>query len=100
MSKPDENADLEYHSLDGVKGGRLFGTMAKSATGMVAALGRHRACSAAGDHGAVMVWVDDAGLYRGAFQQHWQTINSYSGKSKSALMAWLKVWMPKMRDKP
>lgn len=86
----------EYHSLDGVEGGRLKGPMARTVSGFKNGLTNHRACSGAGDHGAVIVWRDDAGGYRCAFQRFQNTIASVCLESKAAVYGWLKEWLPKM----
>lgn len=90
----------EYHSLDGVAGGKLKGPMARSVNGFKRGLTNHRACSAAGDHGAVMVWQDDAGSYRCAFQRYCATLASATFNSKAGVYRWLAAFLPKMHERP
>jgi len=56
----------------------------------------HRALTAAGDNGAINVWIDDAGRYRATFYRHYATLSTWRGKQKTRLTEWLKAWMPKM----
>lgn len=79
-----------YINLDGVKGGKLEGPMVASVSGFMTALRSHRVASAAGDSGAITVWIDDQGLIhcdRSAFQvtQEKQVFNR-----KSHVQKWLK----------
>lgn len=92
-------ADLcDFHSLPGVKGGRLRGPMARTISGFRQALVANRCCSAAGDHGAVMVWRDDAGAWRCAFMRYQATLEAATFSSKAAVTTWLRAWLPKMHD--
>lgn len=84
----------DYHSLPGVEGGRLSGPMCSTISDFRAAMVGYRACSSAGDLGAVMVWKDDDGLWRVAFQRYGATINANTFRYKSDALAWLRDWMP------
>jgi hypothetical protein len=88
----------EYHSLPGVQGGRLKGPMARTVTDFRHALVSNRACSAAGDHGAIMVWQDDGGKWRAAFMRYSETLESEIFATKAAISPWLRAWLPKMRE--
>ena len=88
----------EYCDLPGVAGGKLIGPMVGSPSGAVSALRKHRASSSAADHGAMMIWIDDEGAYRSAFMRHQWVQAQDTFTSKAALLAWLKVWWPAMRN--
>lgn len=85
-------------NLPGVRGGKLRGPMAKSVNGFMEALKSYRAVSDAGDHGAVMVWVDDDGLYRCHFMVRFFSQNEQILKRKSEVRKWLATWLPKQRE--
>lgn len=90
--------DFEYHSLPGVAGGKLKGTMSQSASGVIAALRQCRVTSAAGDHGSLTAWIDDDSAYRAAFHR-WQVTKAEGVfTSQAALRACLKSWWPALRD--
>lgn len=88
----------KYHSLPGVKGGELIGPMAKTVNGFMTALKSFRAVADAGDHGSVMVYIDDNGTYCGFFMKYHQTQASVACNTKSDMRKWLKEWLPKQRN--
>lgn len=85
----------DFHSLPGVKGGKLKGPMARTISDFRSAMVSNRAISSAGDHGAVMVWQDDAGQWRACFMQYQNTVASAEFSSKAAVLPWLRTWLPK-----
>lgn len=84
-------------NLPGVKRGTLRGPMAKSVTGFMKALEKHRVVADAGDHGAAMVYRDDAGNFRCKYMVRWSEIDAQTLKTKAAVRCWLKEWLPKQR---
>lgn len=88
----------EFHSLPGVKGGHLRGPMARTVSDFRRAMVDHRAVSSAGDLGAVTVWRDDAGQWRVAFMQYRAIIDTAEFTSKAAVLAWLRIWLPKQHQ--
>lgn len=88
-----------YHSLPGVKGGKLKGPMAKTVNGFMTALNAHRVVADAGDHGSVMVYRDDIGGLRCYFMRHHAITEEQNYKTKAEVRAWLKQWLPVQRDR-
>lgn len=82
-----------YVGLEGVKGGKLEGPMARTINGFKVALREHRVCSAAGDNGAVTVWQDDEGAWRCVFTR-WRSVVEETVLG-TKVWSWLKEWMPK-----
>lgn len=87
-----------FVNLAGVEGGviegdqgRFVGTVSQA----MKALREVRLCSAAGDHGAVTVWRDDAGLFRCDFSRHRNTVATALWSKKVEVQAWLREWLPK-----
>jgi hypothetical protein len=100
-SRGEEGTRLhDFAGLPGVKGGKLRGPMASSATGFMRALRQHRAVSAAGDHGSVMVWRDDAGKIRCSFMRHFRSIETLELSTKIDVRGWLIKWLPRMHEAP
>lgn len=85
----------DFHSLPGVKGGKLKGPMARTVSDFRSAMVSHRAISSAGDHGAVMVWQDDDDQWRARFMRYQATIDDASFSTKAAVLPWLRTWLPK-----
>lgn len=48
------------------------------------------ATGAAGDNGAISVWIDDKGCYRGDMSRHMRTRSSVISETKRGLRMWLK----------
>lgn len=85
----------EYVGLAGVAcGTSLFGPSVETVEEAFDALKSHRVASNDGDHGAVTVWVDDAGAYRCAFTRNCFPIDTAEMRSEDELKAWLEEWMP------
>lgn len=87
----------KHHTLEGVKSGELKSIMRRSVTATIVALSQHRLVAAAGDHGCVTVWRDDAGSLRCGFYRYMVAIDEQTFSSLAQVRQWLKVWMPKMR---
>jgi hypothetical protein len=66
----------------------------KSVHGCMKLLRTERGATAAGDYGAVNVYLDDDGEYRCIFMVHFMTRSSVSMGTKRAVMQWLKEWLP------
>lgn len=92
----------DLHTFSGMPGvkRRLRGPMAKSPSGFLKALRKHRIVSDAGDHGSVMAYTDDKKQIRAAFLRYHATISEDVFTSKAALRRWLVEWMPKQRVRP
>lgn len=84
--------------LPGIRKKMVKAAWAKTPSGFIAALARHRAVTAAGDDGAVNAYRDDAGNYRAHFSRHWSILSEETFASKAALRRWLEEWLPKMRE--
>lgn len=94
--------DLRVATLQGLPGvrgrGKLRALMVSSVAGVFNALKTYRACSMAGDHGSISVYIDDTGSYRAYFSQ-WMSIKaSVATTSKAELRRWLVEHFPMMRD--
>lgn len=85
-----------FGGMPGVKRKTIKGPMASSVNGFAVALRKHRLCSAAGDHGSVTVYVDDAGGYRCWFQRFHATVDAQTYKTKASVRKWLVEWLPRM----
>jgi hypothetical protein len=85
-----------FIGLPGVAGGVLEGDCAASVSGVLSCLKNARVSSAAGDYGAVTVWVDDEGAYRADFSRHRSSLDEQVFGTKAQLKAWLTEWFPKM----
>lgn len=83
-----------YVDLDGIKGGRAEGPMVRSVSGFATALRSHRVASAAGDSGAVTVWIDDDGFIHCDHSAYQRTVEKRIFNRKAHAMKWLK---PKLR---
>lgn len=81
-----------------VRGGTLRGPMVKSASAFLTALRRYRICSSSGCHGAVVVWLDDAGLYRCHFMRWRVTIAEACFRTKREVKDWLKLWLSRQHE--
>ncbi len=88
----------DFHSPPGVKGGRLKGPMVRTVTDFRHAMVSNRAVSAAGDHGAVMVWKDDHGRWCCRFMRYQRAINDAAFYSKEGVFRWLRTWLPKQHQ--
>lgn len=89
---------VQFDSLPGVAGGILEGPIVRSPRAAVDALLTYRASSAAGDEGAIQVWIDDRGVYHAGLYRYSATIAQASFQTKVALITWLRAWWPAMRE--
>jgi hypothetical protein len=89
-----------YENLYGVASGRLQGPCVGSVTAMLVAFRKHRIVSAAGDHGAISVWIADDKSYRCGFYRYCSPVDEQSFSRKSQVYAWLVEWFPKLRKEP
>lgn len=55
--------------------------------------------TAAGDCGAINVWIDDRGYPRGEFMRYMSTKSRYEGGTKEGLQQWLKTWIPELEGR-
>ncbi|HYD60549.1 MAG TPA: hypothetical protein VEC35_09355 [Noviherbaspirillum sp.] len=89
---------LNLTGLPGVAGGKIdSATYFSDVADALRQLDKHRAVLAAGDCGAVTVYVDDAGKYRCAMHRRMFTLNESIVSSKAAVRAWLKRWHPQIQ---
>jgi hypothetical protein len=89
---------MAYIDLSGVSGGKLDGgceTFAQSIHGLFNILKTSRATSAAGDKGAITVWIDDDGKYRACFSRFCRNVDEQIFTTQRALRVWLKEWFSK-----
>ncbi|WP_257835048.1 hypothetical protein [Burkholderia glumae] len=59
-------------------------------------LQQHRACTAAGDHGAVSIWRTDDGKWNCLFSRRHVDIEHATFHFKKDVRAWLNSWHPKI----
>lgn len=59
--------------------------------------GGARAVTAAGDNGALNVWIDEDGMYRCSFHRFLSTKNHGTWKYLASVDAWLREWWPRMK---
>lgn len=90
-----------FSGMPGVRRKRLRGPIVGySVTEFMAQLRNYRTVSAAGDHGSVMVYRDDAGKFRCAFCRWTQVIDSQTFDFKKQVRQWLANNLPRMKDIP
>ena len=80
---PGVDGDLDYNSLTSVTQG-------------IRELRKVRALSTASDGGAVTIWVDDKGCYRGNRHVHFREMSSIKTETLRDLKTWLKSELPKI----
>lgn len=81
--------------LPGVAGGVIEDAMfAKSVSGAINVLRKHRAATGAGDYGAWTIWRDDNGHIRCEFSRHRMAINETTCRSLNEVRDWLVEWLP------
>ena len=90
----------DFAGVPGIKKKKVKGIYATSPSGFLRRLKDFRVVSASGDHGAVMLWVDDTKPLRGNFQRWHQTIDEQIFSSQAAAREWLKEWLPRMKVHP
>lgn len=88
-----------FSGMPGVRRKSLKGPIVgASPNQFMTALRKYRTASAAGDHGSVMVYIDDAKQFRCQFHR-WTVVNeSEAFKFKTQVKAWLAEWLPHMSD--
>lgn len=89
---------LTFNGMPDVRRKSLKGPMVDSANGFLTALRSHRICSAAGDDGAVNVYIADDGTYRCSFCRYLHYVSNEKFTTKAAVRRWLKEWLPKMYE--
>ena len=87
----------KFHYLPGVKAKQVTGVMARTVSGFITALRKYRVVSDAGDHGSVMVYRDDAGLYCCHFARWQVSLEKQRYATQAQVRAWLKEWLPVQR---
>ena len=80
---PGVTGDVDYSYLNSVSDG-------------IRNLRKLRAMSTAGDDGAVTIWVDDEGTYRGARYVYDNERSSIKTKTLRDMKIWLKSELPKI----
>jgi hypothetical protein len=68
----------------------------RSVAGALNLLARDRATTTAGDEGAINIWLDDAGEYRGCRSRYMQTMAEIVVPTKAQLKRWLIDELPKI----
>jgi len=66
----------------------------QSRSAAIRALRNKQASTAAGDHGALNVWIDDEGLFRCEFMRRCRSVNAERFAYMAAVDAWLRAWFP------
>ena len=66
----------ELRGLPGTDGKPREAIFVRSMSGVRKALARAGAATAAGDNGAINIWQDDEGQYRGELQRYMRTMDS------------------------
>ena len=81
---PGVTGDVDYNHLTSVSDG-------------IRNLRKLRAMSTAGDDGAVTIWVDDEGVYRGARYVYCVEKSTIKTNTLRDLKTWLKSELPKIQ---
>ena len=88
----------ELKGISGIKSGRVDCEIVKSISAALRTTPK-LATTAAGEDGALSVWIGDDGYYRTSFHQFCQTINGPNIiATKAKVRQWLKEWWPKLGD--
>lgn len=66
----------------------------RSVTGGMRGLKKHRVKTASGDRGAINIWYDDNGMWRGERMVHFLTVSEITAKRSVDLQGWLKSNLP------
>jgi hypothetical protein len=82
--------------LPGVKAAQLEAPDFNTVTQAMRNLTTHRATTTAADNGAINLWIDDAGVYRGERYRLMSTKSSISCSKKKPLRDWLVENLPKI----
>jgi hypothetical protein len=85
-------------TLSGLPGKRrdVEAVSVQSRTAAMQSLRSGQAATAAGDHGALNVWIDDEGLFRAEFMRRCRSIDAKQFKYLASVDAWLRVWFPRL----
>lgn len=83
--------------LPGVRRKKVRAYAITSVTQAVRYLRERQAITAANDEGALVVHLDDAGVWRCEFMRYLRTINASQFKHIAVVAQWLKEWMPQMK---
>ncbi|WP_244138732.1 hypothetical protein [Burkholderia sp. BCC1640] len=84
-------------NLPGVAGGRIDNVpFFNSPAHAVRLLLQHRACTDAGDYGAVSIWRTDDGKWNCLFSRRHVDIEHSTFEYKKDVRAWLDIWHPKI----
>lgn len=82
--------------LPGLKGAFELDGLFTSVTDGIRGLRKARVKSTAGDFGAINIWVDDAGKYRGERTVHMVVRSRIECRTLGELRAWLREEFPKI----
>lgn len=89
----------ELVGIEGIKSGRVDCQIVSSITELFRVLKPKLAATAAGDNGALSVWIGDDGHYRTSFHRKYATLNGPNIIfTKAKVREWLKEWWPHMGD--
>lgn len=84
-------------NLPGVAAGRIDDVpFFQSPAHAMRLLGQHRACTGAGDHGAVSIWRADDGKWNCLFSRRHIDIDHSAFDYKKDVRVWLDAWHPKI----
>jgi hypothetical protein len=91
-----EGKEMILTGLPGVSQKSIEAGGFRTVEGAMRVIRDNRAGTAAGHNGAINIWIDDAGNFRGAFMQFAIIKDWFEGTTKIGLRQWLKTWIPKM----
>lgn len=77
--------------------GEVEANMVFSATRAIRALRAGRAATTAGDNGAINIWKDDKGRWRGEVMRFMVKIESRTFKTQAAIAPWFNKWFKKIQ---
>lgn len=86
-------------SLPGTNGEPRDVEFFHSISGGLRLLGRDRATTTSGDEGAINIWIDDDGAYRGCRMRYYQTMSEITTPTKAKLKKWLADELPKIHTR-
>lgn len=89
----------ELRGIPGIKKGVVKCELVRSITAVMRTVKPGLAAGAAGENGAIGVWMGDDGDYRCNFCRRLQVLSQGSFAQKSKLRAWLREWWPQMGDR-
>lgn len=86
-------------NLPGVTGGRIDNVpFFNSVSQAIRLLSTYRACTSAGDHGAVNVYRDDDLRFRCVFHRRCIELDQTIVTTKKDVRRWLAEWYPRVHD--